>query len=368
MEEPSTSHRRDFLTGRSAGQVAGDALVRAAGHLAEFADALAPAEVTTGGEKSAGYVLTLRRRAMACDFEIRLNADRENENTHTAAAMRALDLVEDLEDQLTVYRDTSEVMDLNRAAADDWFEVESRLFQMLELGDKIYGDTGGAFDMTGGPLSRLWGFDRRQGRVPSDEEIEQTLAHVGWKHVELDPTRNAVRFAKRGVDINLNSIGKGYAIDREAELLVEDGVTDFLLHGGRSTLVARGRRTGEEGWIVRLRHPLRPQQVIAEFVLHNEALSTSGSATQSFMLGGRRYGHLIDPRTGWPADAMHSATVLASNGALADALSTAFYVMGEEATAKYCEAHPDTRAVLVLPAKQPGEVRLRTFNLVEATP
>lgn len=365
MSEKSSSHRRDFLTGRSAGQVVGDAAVRAAGHLAEFADALAPAQLTTESSQPASYVVSLKRRAMACDFEVRLNADRASQSTQSAAAMRALDMVDELETQMTVYRDWSEVIGINEQAASDWVVVEPRLFEVLQVADRLFHDTQGAFDITGGPLSRAWGFDRRQGRLPSEEEIETARQFVGWQHVKLDHERCAIHFEKAGVEINLNSIGKGYALDRAAELIAGEDVENFSMHGGRSSLVARGHRTGERGWTVRLRHPLRPQQVVAEFVLVDQALSTSGSATQSFVLGGQRYGHLIDPRTGWPAEAIHSATVTAPTAALADALSTAFYVMGEEQVAAYCDAHPEVQAVLVLPAERAGEVRLRTFNLGE---
>src|SRR5690606_28587970 len=158
-----------------------------------------------------------------------------------------------------------------------------------------------------------------------------------------------VAFTSDGVEINLNSIGKGYALDRAAELLVEARSCDFIFHGGRSTLVAQGSNSLEPrgGWKAGLRHPLRPQLRIAEFTLRDEALSTSGSATQFFQHRGRSYGHLIDPRTGWPANGLHSATVIAPTGAEADALSTAFYIMGPDAVAQYCATHPNIRALLV---------------------
>ena len=365
MSEQRHSHRRDFLTGRAAGQVAADAIQQAADHVAGFADALNPP--TEGGvAEKPGYVVSLVRRAMACDFEVRLNTERSAGHPQSKIALAALDLIDDLESQLTVYRETSEVIELNRLAATESVSVESRLFGLLHLADRLHEDTGGALDITAGPLSRVWGFDRRQGRLPSEAEIAQALENVGWEKVVLDDSRNEIRFLQPGVEINVNSIGKGYAVDRAGELLREHGVGDFLLHGGRSTMLASGHHQGERGWLARLRHPLRPQQVIAEFVLENEALSTSGSATQSFVLGGRRYGHLIDPHTGWPADSMHSATVIAPAGALADGLSTAFYIMGVEAVQAYCDRHPEVRALLVLPAQRTGEVNVETFNLAQS--
>ncbi|QDU57891.1 FAD:protein FMN transferase [Aeoliella mucimassa] len=365
MSSEQPTHRREFITGRTAGKLVQGAAGRAADHFTQFADALSLGSPAPTEPVTPGYVLSLSRKAMACEFEIRLNADRRGDDRQTGAAMEALDLVEELEDQMTVYREVGEMVELNQQASHDWVEVEPRLFAMFELADTLYQQTGGAFDITGGPLSRAWGFDVRRGRIPTEEQLTAARSVVGWQYVELDRDRHRVRFNKPGVELNVNSIGKGYAVDRAAEVLAEQGVENFLFHGGRSTLLARGQRTGCEGWTARVRHPLRPQQVVAEFTLLNQALSTSGAATQSFVIGGQRYGHLIDPRTGQPADTMHSVTVVADNGALADALSTAFFVMGEQAAVDYCEQHPEVQALLVLAGNTPGEVRLRPLNLVE---
>lgn len=363
MSERTNSHRRDFLTGRAAGQVAAEAIQQAADHVAGFADALAPPQLDTQSTAPASYVVSIKRRAMACDFEVLLNANRTSNSRPTSAALSALDLVDELESQMTVYRDQSEIVDINRDAVDHPVDVESRLFALLQLAEVLYLETAGAFDITAGPLSRAWGFDLRQGRRPTDDEIDAALAHVGWDKVQLDTSTNQIQFRQLGVELNLNSIGKGYALDRAGEQLRDEGIDDFLLHGGRSTLLANGHRSGQLGWTARLRHPLRPQQLIAEFVLENEALSTSGSATQSYVIGGRRFGHLIDPRTGWPADEMHSATVIASSGAIADALSTAFYIMGVDNVQAYCAEHQDVQALLVLPSNRAGEVEVATFNI-----
>ena len=301
---------------------------------------------------------------MACEFELRLCASQDQNDTD--AGMAALDLVERVEDQLTVYRDQSELIDLNRSAADEPVRVEPRVFRLLELAGEIHDLTAGAFDLTSGPLSRVWGFSRREGRVPSEAELEQALAHVGWQHVTLDRDASTVRFDRRGVDLNVNSIGKGYALDRAGELLDEQGVADSLMHGGRSTLLARGDNHLLErgGWKAGIRDPLRPDVRLAEFTLRDEALSTSGSGTQFFEHDGKRYGHLIDPRTGWPGEGLYSATVVAPTGAEADALSTAAYLLGVEGTAGLCARRPDVAAVLVAPAEG-GQAVVHRFNCEE---
>jgi thiamine biosynthesis lipoprotein len=308
-------------------------------------------------------LVSVRRRAMACEFEVQLAATRNDQSMEHVFA--ALDLVEALESQLTVYRDNSEVNAINQKASTAPVAVEPRLFELFEQAACLHRDTGGAFDITSGPLSQAWGFFRREGRVPSDEEIDAARKRVGMRHVVLDGARQTVAFRQAGIAVNFNSMGKGYALDRMAELLDERGVDDYLIHGGKSSVLARGDQPGYErdGWTVGLRHPLRPAERVAEFQLRNQSLSTSGSGTQFFIRRGKRYGHILDPRTGRPAEGLFSATVIAPTACEADALSTAFYVMGPEKVHDYCRTRPDIGAVLVAPGEREGDVRLFAFSL-----
>lgn len=313
-------------------------------------------------------LLSLQRRAMACDFEVQIAAGRHDGATRHALA--ALDLVEALEDQLSIYRPHTEVMRINREAAGGPVEVEPRLFALFSLAADLYVETGGAFDLTTGPLSEAWGFSKRAGRMPTDEEVAVALARVGMDGVVLDAARRTIEFRRPEVSLHLNSIGKGYALDRMGELLDSAGVGDYLLHGGRSSVFARGRRPGDAsgGWAIGLPHPLRPGERLGEVELMNQALGTSGSGTQFFEHDGRRFGHLLDPRNGRPVDGIYSATATAATGAEADALSTAFYVLGVEGTAEYCARHPEVGAILVTAAvaaeaAAPDAVRVSTFGL-----
>jgi thiamine biosynthesis lipoprotein len=139
------------------------------------------------------------------------------------------------------------------------------------------------------------------------------------------------------------------------------------MHGGRSTLLARGdnRLLEGGGWLAGLRDPLQPDRRIAQIVLRNEALSTSGSGTQFFEHEGRRFGHLIDPRTGWPAAGLYSATVVAPTAAEADALSTAAYLLGVEGTQRLCDRRPGLRALLLAPGGDGGVV-VHAYNFANA--
>jgi thiamine biosynthesis lipoprotein len=174
---------------------------------------------------------------------------------------------------------------------------------------------------------------------------------VGFEKVELDPKARRVRFLASGVGLNFGGIGKGYALDLVAGLLRERGVGRALLSAGGSSVLAFG---GGAGFPVDITSPRRAG-AIGRLRLRDAGLGTSGAGEQYFEVDGRRYGHVIDPRTGWPAEGVLSASVVASSAAEADALSTAFLVAGPELAERYCAAHPNTLALLV-PASEPAAV------------
>lgn len=358
MTVPHKSTRRDFLRGRAA--------VEALQGLVDARDPPVPLPAPGAARGAAdAYLMQISRRAMATDFEIYLRAGPQGRATE--AALRALDLVEELEAQMTVYRPHSEILEINRRAADGPVTVEGRLFGLLQLAVQLAQETGGAFDLTAGPLSKTWGFYRRDGRLPDPESLQQALSRVGYQWLELDDTRHTLQLRKRGVEIDLNSLGKGYALDRCAELLDAAGVEDYLIHGGQSSVLGRGSRSADasqpRGWSVALRHPLKPTQRLAEIWLRDRALGTSGSGVQFFYHQGHRYGHVLDPRTGWPAEGVLSATVLAPSAALADALATACFVLGPQGTQDYCARHPDVAAILVCPGPRRGGLEIQAWGL-----
>src|SRR5262245_58485755 len=183
-------------------------------------------------------LLRASRRAMATIFEVMLPCGTPN---GLAAAEAALDEIDRLEDQLTVYREHSEVSNLNRRAAYEPVVAEQRLFDLLSLCERLTHETEGSFDVSVGALIKAWGFYRRAGRVPSDDERAEVMSRVGMSHVALDPENRSVDFRRPGIEINLGSIGKGYALDRIVGLLRgEWEITSGLVHGGRSSIFAMG--------------------------------------------------------------------------------------------------------------------------------
>jgi thiamine biosynthesis lipoprotein len=297
--------------------------------------------------------LRFARRAMATAFEVILPFGTPDAHL---LAVDALDEVDRLEDQLTVYRDTSEVSRLNARAARHPIAVEPRLFDLLALAKRLHEETGGAFDVAVGALIKAWGFYRREGRVPPEPERQAVLGRVGMGHVRLDAERRAVAFDRPGLEINLGSIGKGYALDRAADRLRAGGARDLLIHGGHSSVLARGAEApGRPGWSVGLLDPERPGCRRAVLRLCDRGMGTSAITHQHFVHDGRKLGHLLDPRTAWPAEGVLSATATAPTAAEADALATAFFILGPDPARAYCESHPEVGAVL-LTADQPGRL------------
>lgn len=284
----------------------------------------------------------IHRVAMACRFEVMLSSDDARD---MAAARAALDEADDIEAVLTVFRNSSVVSDLNRRAAREDVTVGPGLFSLLTRSAELSLGTGGAFDVTSTPLGRCWGLLEREGRLPTDREIAAACALVGMGHVRLDAAERSVRFAHAGVEVNFGAIGKGYALDRMGELLRSRGARRALLSAGHSRVLAVGGKG--RGWPVDLRPRLASRRV-GRLWIKNGAVGTSGAGEQFTEIDGHRFGHVIDPRTGRPAEEVLGASVIAGDAATADALSTAFLIGGPELARRYCDAYPNVLAVLVL--------------------
>ncbi|PQO26620.1 FAD:protein FMN transferase [Blastopirellula marina] len=370
------SNRRDFLRGKSAVDALHDITAEPLPPPSSVKPAIRPAEPSGESpgeqpppeppEEQSSYLVEVGREAMACNFAIYLNAGQHRLGPEAAVA--ALDEIDQYEDQLSIYRDSSEATRLNAAADYAPIPIEEGFFNLLALSKQIYEETDGAFDVTAGPLAKIWGFYQRKGRVPSQEELTEALAKVGSRYLTLNPEDHSVFFEKPEMEINLGGIGKGYALDRVAQFLTDKGIANFLFHGGTSSVLARGSRLrgdGAVGWRIGVPHPYLPGKRIGEVVLKDEALGTSGAAHQTFVEGGRRYGHVLDPRTGWPAAGVLSTTIVAPTATMSDALSTACFVMGPERTAQYCEQHPEIGVLFAMEGSRRNTYELKFCGCIE---
>lgn len=338
--------RRDFI--RSGGLFDDDLRSRTGDMETQFA------------QSQSGALIRLRRQAMACMFELQIPALLAGRRD----VAKAFELIDAIEQQLTVYRDDSEVSRLNQRAATEPVRVEPLLFGLLERCRRYWDETEGAFDITSGPLIRTWGFLRRQGRVPTDDEIAECAACVGMHLIELNRRNRSIRFSKPGMELNFGAIGKGYALDRSARFLRGCGIEAALMSGGHSSVVAIGKPQWDDGWRVDVADPLNLDRTIATLVLKDQAIATSGLASQSFVVGGERYGHILDPRTGRPAKNALQVTACAPSASRAEALSTAFFVKGFDWTAEHCRRHQELGVLYISEPVSKTGAAVRTLGAI----
>lgn len=299
--------------------------------------------------------LAVSRKAMNDEFEVTF--PRLDFPQGTEAAMDALDVVQRWEQVLSVFRFDSRIRYINLTAHDEPVRLERELFDLLALCRRISEETGGALDLTSGPLWKAWGFARREGRVPSEAERVAAMENVDYRLVELDEDARTVRFLREGAELNFGCVGKGFALDAGAVTLRDKGVDRFLFQGGLSSVLASGT-----GWKIGVAHPVRPGRRLAEIRIDDRAIGTSGSEKQFFRHRGHRYSHLIDPRTGVPAEGVLSVTVLAPDATLAELLSTAFFVLGPEAAEAYCQGRSDIAALFSIPVRMRAGFEVRVLG------
>ena len=318
-------------------------------------------------DQSDNYLFQLQRKAMACDWEVLL--PRNVPDFAAEVAVEAMGLLERLENCWSIYRPHSELSRLNSQASVCGYEISADVVELLSAGLEAYQWTHGAFDITSGTLTDAWGFSRQKARKPDAAEIAEAMQGVGSCYIQLDPSHRQITFLKSGLKVNPGGIGKGLALERIAQWLIDSGLENFLIHGGKSSIRAYGdRRSGAgKGWPIALRNPANPEQVLGKIHLSNQAIGTSGHANQFFHYQGIRYGHVIDPRTGYPVQGVESVTVIAPNATIADALATGLYVLGPKQWERFAELHPEIGIIGLIPARRSGTVDIQMWNMCEGT-
>ncbi len=271
---------------------------------------------------------------MATRFEI--VAFGANSVSTRAATEEALDEIERLDRKLSLYNPSSEIAQLNGRAAHSPVRLSPEVFELLLQTARLSKATGGAFDISIAPVIRCWGFMRGQGQMPAESDIALAMEKCGMDQIEFDDTNFEVRFTREGVMVDLGAVGKGYALDQAGRILREGGVEHALLHGGTSSVIGIGHNAGEGKWKVAIDGP-PPEKAgetsppLAVVELENESLSVSAVWGKQFENEGRKFGHLIDPRTGWPAEANMLAAVVLPSAMESDAFSTALLIGGADA-------------------------------------
>ena len=262
-----------------------------------------------------------------------------------AAAHGAIRLVDSL---MSNWTSTSEVARINRVADSVTTGVQPLVGDVIARSLRIWRESDHTFDITVEPLVRAWGFIGGPRRVPSDSEARAAWALVGAGDVKFDSAAGTIHFARRGMRIDLGGIAKGYAVDQAMRALRARGVTAALVDAS-GNMMSLGAPPASEHWRIGLRDPRDRVPYFARVWLDGDAISTSANYEQFVAKDGKRYGHILDPRTGQPASGLLAVTVVAADATTTDSWDTPLYVLGLEAAKAKALAHPDIATVLVAP-------------------
>jgi thiamine biosynthesis lipoprotein len=273
----------------------------------------------------------------------------EDEDDAKQRGEQAIDAVMDemrhIDDSMSVYKPTSEVSKVNSLAAQQPVTISPELFKLLTTALEYSRITEGAFDITYASVGYMYDFRAR--KRPTEQQIQSALPAVNYRHVLLDAATSTVRFTQPGVRIDLGGIAKGYAVDCGIDILRARGFTHALVNAGGDSRVI-GDRFGKP-WVIGIRHPDHPDQVITRVPLTDSAFSTSGDYERYFDEDGVRYHHIIDPRTGHSASKVRSATVIAPTATRTDGLSKTAFVLGADEAMRIYNSLADVDAILVTP-------------------
>jgi thiamine biosynthesis lipoprotein len=275
------------------------------------------------------------------------------------AISAAFEEIRRIDSLMSLHRTDSELSRLNSIAAREALAVSEELFLVISNAVEIARQTDGAFDPTVAPLTRLWGFLWKEQRLPSSSELAAVLPRVDYRLVELDAAGHTVRFRTNGAELDLNAIAKGYAVDCAIKKLRAAGITNAMVRAGGDLRVI-GTPPGQSAWAVQIEDPTKKGRR-RRLKLRDAALSTSGSYENYFVADGKRYSHILNPRTGQPVEGVASCSVVAPTCMESDAWATALFVLGPEAALRGFGRFPTVFSTWT----DDGEVRWRTSSAAQ---
>ncbi len=235
--------------------------------------------------------------------------------------------LEEINSKMSGYLPDSEVSTINALAADEALKVSADTMLVMAASKEYAQASGGVFDVTCKPLVSLWKQAGQSGRLPTEEAIASARKQVGWSKVILDKDNAAVSLSESGIHIDLGAIAKGYGLDVAAEAMKETGATSGLVNVGGDVVAFGSHGDTGQPWIVGIRHPFDSDAIYGKLAVVDRAVATSGNQQRFSMIDGKRYSHIVDPRTGMPAEEAPSVTVIATTGMAADAWATIFSVL-----------------------------------------
>ena len=251
-----------------------------------------------------------------------------------------------IERMISSWDPDSETSRINENAGIRPVKVSPELFQLIERAKNISEITGGAFDISYASMDRLWKFDGSMTQMPSEEAIKANIANIGYEAIELDPDAMTVFLRRKGMKIGFGAIGKGYAADKTKELLVSKGVPGGIINASGDLTTWGTKATGEK-WMVGIANPMGKNRVFSWLPVVESSVATSGNYEKFIEFDGKRYSHIIDPRSGYPTRGIRSVSLFSKSAELCDALATAVFIMGKDSGIHLINQIEGTEVVVV---------------------
>jgi thiamine biosynthesis lipoprotein len=268
----------------------------------------------------------------------------EDEEAAKKATLQAFQEIKRIEQLMSPWIGSSDVTRLNRSAGKEWVKVSPETFDVIQRAQKISGFSEGAFDITIAPLTQLWRKAREKGVPPPPEEVKKILNLVNFRNLLIQSDGKAF-LKKKGMAIDLGGIAKGYAVDRAFEILTSLGYKNLIVNAGGD--LRTGGLKYYEPWSIGIQNPRSAEKVMATVSVSDSAIATSGDYEKFFFHQGKRYHHILNPNTGFPAVGCQSVTILSKDGMTADGLATAVFVLGPEKGYALCQRLQDVQCFIV---------------------
>jgi thiamine biosynthesis lipoprotein len=288
------------------------------------------------------YKRTLKLMGSRFDITVVAN-DSIQANKYIDTAVAEISRIEKL---ISSWDDNSQTSEINRNAGAKPLKVDKELFNLIERAIGISKLTDGAFDISYASMDRIWQFDGSMTVMPSEKEIKSSVEKIGYQNIVLDKKNSTVFLKLEGMKIGFGAIGKGYAADKAKTLLISKGVPSGIINAS-GDMNTWGKQPNNEDWKVAITNPMNKNKVFALLPITNGAVVTSGNYEKYVNFNGKRYTHIIDPRTGYPSTGIISVTVFAPKAELADALATSVFVMGKEAGLDRINQLPKIECIII---------------------
>ncbi|MDP2972856.1 MAG: FAD:protein FMN transferase, partial [Deltaproteobacteria bacterium] len=287
----------------------------------------------------------------------------EDEEAAKKATLQAFQEIKRIEQLMSPWIGTSDVSRLNRSAGKEWVKVSPETLEVIKKSQEISRLSEGGFDITIAPLTQLWRKARERGVPPPSEEVKKIFSLVNFGNLLIRPDRK-VFLKKKGMAIDLGGIAKGYAVDRAFEILMSLGYKNLIVNAGGD--LRTGGLKNNEPWSIGIQNPRSAEKVMATISVSDSAIATSGDYEKFFFHKGKRYHHILNPKTGFPADGCQSVTILSKDGMTADGLATAVFVLGPEKGYALCQKIGGVECLIVdregKAVMTPGLKDLISFN------